>query len=116
MHPQHSDGVLRAAATRTYMAIATVQQPAGGLVSDHFCSVPEGSAADSRGSPRQQQQRRPKLRQHDAGADHLPASLLLGDSARMHPSTQHCTTDHWYCVDGDWSYPHHVGAIHVQKG
>ncbi len=80
MRPQHRDGVLYTAATRTCTAIATTQQPAGRRVSDYLCSVPEGSAADSRGSAgsRQQQQRRPELRQHHAGADYPSACLLAG--------------------------------------
>ena len=52
MRPWHSDGVLHTAATRTCMPTAAAQQPAVGRVSDHLCSVPEGSAADSRGSKR----------------------------------------------------------------
>ena len=79
MRPWHSDGVLHTAATRTCMPTAAAQQPAVGRVSDHLCSVPEGSAADSRGlaGSRQQQQRRPELKQHHAGADN-PAACLLG--------------------------------------
>jgi len=95
MRPQHRDGVLQAAATRTCMAIATAQQPAGRRVSDHLCSVPEGSAADGRGraGSRRQQQRRPELRQHHAGADHH-RHACLGVRVTVPPCTRSAALHH----------------------